>query len=82
MDGSKDLLQLLHATGISQSILSASKKSYLDQALIDYNLQEYFVLVEGLDNHHAAGKLSLAQEHLAKLNIIPRIHPIDWRHIA
>jgi len=68
MNGSKDLLQLLHASEIRQSILSASKKSYLDQAMIDYNLQEYFVLVDGLDNHHAAGKLSLAQGHLAKLN--------------
>ena len=69
MDGSKDLLQLLHTTGMSQSILSASKKSYLDQAVIDYNVQEYFVLVDGLDNHHAASKLSLAKEHLTELNV-------------
>ncbi len=69
MDGSKDLLQLFHTTGMRQSILSASKKSYLDQAVIDYRVQEYFLLVDGLDNHHAAGKLSLAQEQLTKLNI-------------
>lgn len=72
MDGSVDLLQLLHTYGMSQSILSASKKSYLDQAVIDYNIQKYFIMVEGLDNHHAAGKLSLAQEHLSKLNIPPQ----------
>ena len=69
MNGSKDLLQLFHSSGINQSILSASKKSYLDQAVIDYNVQDYFVLVDGLDNHHAASKLSLAKEHLIKLNI-------------
>ncbi len=69
MDGSTGLLQLLHTNGISQSILSASKKSYLDQAVIDYKVQNYFILVDGLDNHHAAGKLSLAREHLQKLTI-------------
>lgn len=69
MDGSKGLLQLLHVNGIRQSILSASKKSYLDQAVIDYHVQEYFVIVNGLDNHHAASKLSLAHEHLAMLNV-------------
>ncbi len=69
MEGSEEILQLLQANGISQSILSASKKSYLDQAVIDYKVQDYFIVVEGLDNHHAAGKLSLAREHLPKLAI-------------
>ncbi len=72
MDGSVDLLRLFHSSGMSQSILSASKKHYLDQAVVDYKIQEYFSMIEGLDNHHAAGKLSLAREHLAKLNILPR----------
>ena len=71
MDGSKDLLQFFNSNGMSQSILSASKKSYLDQAVFDYKVQEYFFLVEGLDNHHAASKLSLAGEHLDKLNLPP-----------
>ena len=69
MNGSKDVLHLIQNTGTSQSILSASKRTYLERAVIDYNVQEYFLLVEGLDNHHAASKLSLAKEHLAKLNI-------------
>ena len=71
MDGSKDLLQFFNSNGMSQSILSASKKSYLDQAVFDYKVQDYFFLVEGLDNHHAASKLSLAREHLDKLNLPP-----------
>ncbi len=69
MDGSVGILQLLQENGISQSILSASKKSYLDLAVIEYKVQDYFIMVEGLDNHHAAGKLSLAREHLPKLAI-------------
>lgn len=71
MEGSRDLLQFFHSNGMSQSILSASKKSYLDHAVFDYKVQDFFVLVEGLDNHHAASKLSLAGEHLDKLHYPP-----------
>lgn len=72
MEGSASLLQELYSGRISQSILSASKKDYLDQAVVEYKIKEYFSLIDGLDNHHAAGKLSLAEEHITKLNIDPR----------
>lgn len=71
MDGARELLQFFYTTELSQSILSASKNSYLEHAVLDYKVQDYFVLIEGLDNHHAASKLSLAEEHLDKLHIPP-----------
>jgi phosphoglycolate phosphatase-like HAD superfamily hydrolase/membrane protease YdiL (CAAX protease family) len=67
MDGAIELLETLKVRGISQSILSASKISYLEKAVSDYHIKDYFNLVDGLDNHHAAGKLSLARTHLEKL---------------
>ncbi len=72
MEGSIDLLNLLNNKGINQSILSASKKTYLDQAVIDYKIKDFFSLIDGLDNHHAAGKLSLARVHIEKLNLDPQ----------
>ena len=71
MDGSANMLKQIHASGKDQSILSASKKSYLDQAMLDYKLQDYFTLVSGLADHHAAGKLSLARDHLSKIEVSP-----------
>lgn len=71
MDGALDILCFLQNHGFDQSILSASKNKYLDQAVIDYQIQDIFSVVDGLSNHHAAGKLGLAQDHLAKLAIAP-----------
>ena len=72
MEGTIDLLKLINNKGIDQSILSASKKSYLDQAVIEYKIKDFFSLVDGLDNHHAAGKLSLARDHIEKINLDPQ----------
>jgi len=72
MEGATEMIDLISRKGLSQSILSASKMAYLKEAVTDYNIDGYFSLVDGLDNHHAAGKLSLARDHLAKLNLDPR----------
>jgi len=71
LSGARNTLRFFQASGLSQSILSASKNSYLSQAVVDYKIQKYFRLIEGLDNHHAASKLSLAVGHLDKLNLPP-----------
>jgi phosphoglycolate phosphatase len=63
---SVETLSALHKMGFSQSILSASKKSYLDKAVVDYGIKLYFNNVSGLDNHHAAGKLGLAQAYMSQ----------------
>jgi len=65
MSDAKDTLEIIFSSGRTQSILSASKSSYLKKAIIDYNIEKYFNAVKGLDNHHAAGKISLARTYMA-----------------
>jgi len=72
MKGTKEILSKIKRTGVSQSILSASKKVYLDLAVAEYNLEDYFLSIHGLDNHHAAGKLSLAKAYLADSKLDPK----------
>ncbi len=64
MPHAREILELIHRSGRTQSILSASKNSYLQQAVIDHEIQAYFNSIQGLDNHHAAGKVSLAESFM------------------
>ena len=64
MDAAKETLEIIHQSGRTQSILSASKSSYLNQAVVDYEIKQYFTAIMGLDNHHAAGKVSLARSYM------------------
>ena len=64
MDGARETLEIIHDSGRTQSILSASKSSYLDKAVVDYGIKKYFNTIMGLDNHHAAGKISLARSYM------------------
>ncbi len=64
MDDARETLEIIHNSGRTQSILSASKNSYLNQAVVDYKIKKYFNAVKGLDNHHAAGKVSLARSYM------------------
>ena len=69
---SRETLSSLHKLGLTQSILSASKKAYLDKAVIFYGVQPYFNDVLGLDNHHAAGKLEIARTYMDQKVSDPR----------
>ncbi len=64
MDDARETLEIIHNSGRTQSILSASKSSYLNQAVVDYDIKKYFNAINGLDNHHAAGKVSLARSYM------------------
>jgi phosphoglycolate phosphatase len=66
--GAQDALLRFKNAGISQSILSASKKSSLQEALEYYSLQTYFSNVCGLDDHYANGKLEIARELLERID--------------
>ena len=63
MDHARETLETIHKTGRTQSILSASKSSYLKQAVVDHGIEKYFNAIVGLDNHHAAGKAALARSY-------------------
>ena len=58
-------------SGLTQSILSASKQSYLTKAIAEYGLDETFVAVNGLNNHHAASKVEIGKEFIANSGLEP-----------
>lgn len=71
LPGAKETLQQVAALGISQSILSASKQSYLEKAVLEYELTQLFFTLNGLDNHHAAGKEAIAKGFVERFRIDP-----------
>jgi phosphoglycolate phosphatase len=72
MPGARVSLEGLSSRGYTQSILSASKRSSLEQAVIDYGIEFYFNSLQGLDNHHAAGKIEIAKQCLSNLTVNPK----------
>jgi phosphoglycolate phosphatase len=73
MSGAEDTLLMLSEKGYSQSILSASKQTYLQKALDEYNVTSFFISINGLDNHHAAGKSRIARSFMATNNLNPDV---------
>ncbi|MCJ7716174.1 MAG: HAD family hydrolase [Anaerolineales bacterium] len=71
MTGALETLKILSSSGYTQSILSASRKDFLTKAVRDYGIQDYFLAINGLDNHHASGKLDLAREFIKAQNLDP-----------
>ena len=71
MPGARETLDALSVNGYTQLILSASKQTHLNQAVIDYGIDHYFSSINGLDNHHAAGKLGIARQFLAAQKLPP-----------
>ena len=61
MSGAKAVLDHFSFLGIDQSILSASKLEYLQKAIGEYGLEGIFFALNGLDNHHAAGKVEVGK---------------------
>ena len=71
MGGAREVLAHAASLGISQSILSASKGSYLIKAAAEYGIAGYFNAIQGLEDHYAAGKLELAEQFLASCGLPP-----------
>jgi len=72
MPGTLAALEAIARLGLSQSVLSASKRDYLQQALQDYGLAGYFSSAYGLDNHHAAGKLEMGLALMGEQGLDPK----------
>jgi phosphoglycolate phosphatase len=64
--GATDLLSELVERGIRNTILSAAKKSSVQDLLGRYGVHEFFEDVVGLDDHYAAGKTELGVEWLER----------------
>jgi phosphoglycolate phosphatase len=58
--------------GVTQSILSASKQDYLEEAVDQFNIRDLFIAINGLDNHHALGKVEIAKEWTSGTNFDAR----------
>lgn len=71
MDGAEQALAAGADLGLTQTIISASKKDYLRNAVREYGIDHYFRDVLGLNNHHAAGKSLLAADYLANASWQP-----------
>lgn len=63
--GARQVLESGREKGLTQSILSAMKQEHLDGALAHFGLRDCFTDVLGLEDHHAAGKIEIAQQWIA-----------------
>jgi phosphoglycolate phosphatase len=70
-DEALNTLNLVSDMGISQSILSASQQSSLDEVVAEFELTRFFGQVCGIDNHHAHGKVDIGQQWLLNSNLEP-----------
>ncbi len=70
MHAAPETLATVSQLGLTQSVLSASKKSYLKQALEEYGLSRTFMTVDGLDNHHATSKVEQGKNFIAYSNLL------------
>ena len=61
------VLGSLEAVGFSQSILSAGKQEYLDQWVNVHGLSDYFMIIRGIDNQYARGKIELGISFIKEL---------------
>lgn len=65
-EGSAEVLEQIHEAGIGQSIISSSQQNNLEEAVEHLGLTGLFESLNGLNNHHAAGKVDIARDWLAQ----------------
>jgi phosphoglycolate phosphatase len=70
-EGSVNILKRNSEKGIQQSIISASKQSSVDDMVKFYGVEDLFVAVRGLDDHHAFGKTDIGIQWIAELALDP-----------
>jgi len=71
MPGGIQTLRCVSEKGLSQSILSASKQTYLLSAIQEYHLDGIFTAINGLDNHHAASKVDIGKSFITNHDLHP-----------
>ena len=65
------LLTKLISKQISHSILSAQHQLLLEDLIEYYNIQKYFIQINGLNNHYAQSKIKLGLEWMQKNEFDP-----------
>lgn len=71
-DGVTDMLSQLKKKGVHQYLLSASDLHFLHEQLDNYDIEQYFEQVRGLDNIHAASKAELSKRFVQESGLNPR----------
>jgi len=71
MSDAIETLGYFSRSGLTQSILSASKQSYLTKAVAEYRLSKTFLAINGLDNHHASSKIEIGKDFIAGTKLDP-----------
>jgi len=71
-DKAEEVLKKIRDTGISQSVLSASKEDILTEKIKYYGIGKYFSRIIGLENHYAEGKINRGKDWIAELNLHPQ----------
>lgn len=64
VQSSEKVLHALHKQGVKQSVLSATDQMNLDKMIQDFNLEEIFSYVYGINNKLAASKIERGRELL------------------
>ncbi len=70
-EGAEDTIQQLRRQGRQQLVLSAAKHDHLMRILEHFRLTDYFAVIQGIDNHHADGKLENALVMMQTLQLNP-----------
>jgi phosphoglycolate phosphatase len=68
-DGVTDIIKALKAKGFLQSVLSASQKSSLLDALQAFGLKEFFENIAGLNDYYAHGKVDIGKKLMENLSV-------------
>ncbi|NOY50543.1 MAG: HAD family hydrolase [Chlorobi bacterium] len=63
-----NVLDFFKTKGLSQYILSAMEHDSLIKSLTENNINEYFIDINGIDNHYAHSKLEIGRVMLSKLD--------------
>ncbi len=69
--GARDILKKIREKGVTQSILSAYKQQTLDELVAHFELGEFFLKVNGLDNHYASSKEDIGRQWMEELHYGP-----------
>lgn len=70
-EGALALLEALAVQGIEQSVLSASRQDFLEDATHQLGITAYFKRLNGMDNHHGHSKAEVGKQWVAALDVPP-----------
>ena len=68
----KKVLKLIQDSYITQSILSASQQTYLDESIDFYKINNFFIRLLGLSDHYAVSKVENGKRLLQDLSLNPK----------